>query len=1539
MSSEGLTTPQWERGQSSHRRLSVGESETAERQEDDWNELRKAALERAGGGSRKVVLPPKDPKKSGELQVADVDHLTRTQRKLLVGRTLETEDQDAFRFLTKVKARLERVGIEVPTVEVRFKDLNVEADVYVGTRGIPSVINSYRNFIEEWLVRFRLLKSDRRKFTILDGVSGIIPPHRICLLLGPPGSGKSTLLKALAGKLKDSSSVRVSGDITYNGHTFNEFVPERTSAYVNQLDEHMAELTVRETIDFSRRVQGAGYRAEELAELKRREKAQGIEPDPEISAFMEANAIEGKRESIETDYTLHILGLTICADTLVGSQMIRGISGGQKKRVTTGEMIAGPKKTLFMDEISTGLDSSTTFQIVRSLRDFVQLASATALIALLQPAPETFDLFDDILLLSEGHILYHGPREEVMPFFRSLGFDIPKRKGIPDFLQEVSGKKDQQQYWVGNKHYRYIPVAEIAAHFKDWEIGQSNARKLEHPFPKEASHKGALVRSQYALKPYQEFKALMRRELTLINRTLFIYVMKTVQVAIMGIISATLFLRTQLHPWTVEDANKYAAFTFFSLLIMLFNGIAEMSMTVERFPVYFKQRDNKFYTALSYCTPATAMRLPYSATEAIVWTVLTYFEVGLAPTAGRFFMFLFLLFLVHQWSVALFRMMGALCRNIVVANAVGLMFMLGVFLLGGFVITKQVVHPWVVWLYWISPMQYAQRALLINEFTAQRWQNRVYPGTGTYGGMTLGNGTLAQYGFPDHYFWCWIAVGVLVLGTLLFNIILVWAHQHLGAPGEGQRAVVSEEQLLDREVAVKGDQAAHLQEEDARGDTIITEDQLENARQEEEGNLATDRPITNGDGIVVEFTGSKQGSQRGPQSRASLASQGSSRRTIDEASRRTTDGASRKSITGSRLSLGSMTGSSRRKPKSQATGKGLVLPFEPMTMTFNDLHYYVDLPPQQASSPNATEGPGGKKELELLCGINGAFRPQTLTALMGVTGAGKTTLMDVLAGRKTGGRITGDVRLNGFPKEQDSFARVSGYVEQFDIHHAFTTVHEALQFSAHLRFGTDTPAATVEQFITEVMALVELDSLSDALVGRAGQSGLSVEQRKRLTIAVELVANPSIVFMDEPTSGLDARAAAIVMRTVRNIVNTGRTIVCTIHQPSIDIFEAFDELLLLKRGGETIYCGPLGEHSADLITYFGGIQGVPPIKEGLNPATWMLEVSTPGAEQRTGVNFADVYKESEFARDYQKVIDEFSQPKDGAKPLHFPTVYAKPFYRQYSINFWRFMITYWRTVEYNSVRYLLTVLIGLAFGFIFWKLGGHVRDQLGIQNVLGALYATVIFLGIINSIVLQPIAAENRGVMYRERAAGMYAIFPWVAAMNTVEVVYCTVQAALYTCIVYFACGFARDAAKFFWFLLYLWQLLLFFTLFGLTAVALTPNIKVAAVLSSNFYSLFNLFAGFIITQPQVVGWWIWLIYINPCYWCIYGLVASQVGDFTNPLQLGSGEISTPKQFILQSYGYKHDFLGQVVAILMAWLVFLFVISYLSFRYINHLKR
>jgi ABC-type multidrug transport system ATPase subunit len=154
------------------------------------------------------------------------------------------------------------------------------------------------------------------------------------LLLGPPGSGKTTLLLALAGKL--GSDLKVSGKVTYNGHGMNEFVAQRSAAYISQHDLHIAEMTVRETLAFSARCQGVGSRYDMLTELSRREKAANIKPDPDLDVYMKAISVGGQDTNIITDYILKILGLDICADTMVGDDMLRGISGGQRKRVTTG---------------------------------------------------------------------------------------------------------------------------------------------------------------------------------------------------------------------------------------------------------------------------------------------------------------------------------------------------------------------------------------------------------------------------------------------------------------------------------------------------------------------------------------------------------------------------------------------------------------------------------------------------------------------------------------------------------------------------------------------------------------------------------------------------------------------------------------------------------------------------------------------------------------------------------------------------------------------------------------------------------------------------------------------------------------------------------------------------------------------------------------------------------------------------------------------------------------------------------------------------
>ncbi|VAI84373.1 unnamed protein product [Triticum turgidum subsp. durum] len=507
------------------------------------------------------------------------------------------------------------------------------------------------------------------------------------LLLGPPSSGKSTLMRALTGKL--DKSLKVSGSITYCGHAFSEFYPERTSAYVSQYDLHNAEMTVRETLDFSRRCLGIGARYDMLAELTSREREAGINPDPEIDAYMKATAVQGHETNIITDLTLKVLGLDICADNIVGDEMTRGISGGQKKRVTTGEMLTGPARALFMDEISTGLDSSSTFQIVKYVRQLVHVMNDTVMISLLQPPPETYNLFDDIILLSEGYIVYHGPRENILEFFESAGFRCPERKGVADFLQEVTSKKDQQQYWyLDQEQYRYVPVLEFAEHYKSFHVGQQMLEELKIPFEKSKTHPAALTMSKYGQSSWESFKAVMSREQLLMKRNSFIYIFKVSQLILLGLMAMTVFLRTEMPHGQISDGAKFFGALTFSLITILFNGFAELQLTIKILPTFYKQRDFLFFPSWTFGLANIILKVPVSFVEAGVWVVLTYYVMGFAPSAGRFFRQLLAFFVTHQMAMALFRFLGAILKSMVVANTFGMFVQLIIFIFGGFIIPR-----------------------------------------------------------------------------------------------------------------------------------------------------------------------------------------------------------------------------------------------------------------------------------------------------------------------------------------------------------------------------------------------------------------------------------------------------------------------------------------------------------------------------------------------------------------------------------------------------------------------------------------------------------------------------------------------------------------------------------------------------------------------------------------------------------------------------------------------------------------------------------
>ncbi|KAJ8497521.1 hypothetical protein OPV22_008073 [Ensete ventricosum] len=1052
---------------------------------------------------------------------------------------MEGSDSDPMTYegheelLSCIRDHRARLGVEAPKVEVRFDELSVETEVSVRKRVLPTLPNAIINTVQELIGWLRLHQANKKPVKVLNGLRGIVKPSRMTLVLGSPGSGKSTFLRALSGKL--DPSLNVTGKVTYNGQKINHYISQRMCAYVSQYDLHHSEMTVKETMEFSRKMLKAGNEIEMHKAVSTGKIEASIQEERNVSA-MENDSSKDEGNFI-TNYILKILGLHECADIIIGDEMRRGISGGQKKRATIGEMLVGLAQCFFMDDISTGLDSSTTFQIVKFLQQMTHVLDLTMVISLLQPTPEVFELFDDIILLCEGQIAYQGPREHVLAFFKSIELGCPDRKNVADFLQEVMSKMDQAQYWMGNKStYQYLSVQKFSDSFESSQFGQLLREQLQKPSSIEESEQMVKLKEIYNVPKWEIFKACFSREKLLMKRNSPVHIFKAIQIVLLAFVIMTIFLRTKMKHKTVADGYLYMGAIFAGVVIVKFNGMTELSIMIRRLPIYYKQREVLFLPGWALLLSITVLSLPLSFIEAGLWTSLTYYAVGFAPSAIRFLQQFLALFCVHQMSMSLFRFIAVVGRTQLMANTLGTATLVAIYILGGFVISKDDIQPWLVWAYWLSPMTYGQNAVAINEFLDQRWN------------------------------------------------------------------------------------------------------------------------------MQMKKTGMKE------------------------------------------------------------------------------------------------------DRLQLLRDVSGVFRPGILTALMGVTGAGKTTLLDVLAGRKTAGHIEGSIKISGYPKKQETFARISGYCEQSDNHSPCLTVFESLWYSAWLRLPSNVDANTRNMFINEVMELVELKSLKNAMVGLPGVSGLAAEERKRLTIAVELVSSPSIIFMDEPTTGLDARAAAIVMRTVRKAADTGRTIVCTIHQPSIEIFEAFDELLLMKKGGQLIYGGPLGNLSKTMIQYFEGISGVPNIRDGQNPGTWMLDVTSPNMEYKLGIDFGNIFRNSSAYIRNMKMVEEMSKRQSNAEDIHFTSKYAKGFWSQCISCLWKQHRSYWKNPEHNVVRFIITITVSVLFGIVFFDIGSKIRMEQDVFNILGAMYGSALFIGFANASVVQPIVERERTVFYRERAAGMYSSMPYAIA-------------------------------------------------------------------------------------------------------------------------------------------------------------------------------
>ena len=334
----------------------------------------------------------------------------------------------------------------------------------------------------------------------------------------------------------------------------------------------------------------------------------------------------------------------------------------------------------------------------------------------------------------------------------------------------------------------------------------------------------------------------------------------------------------------------------------------------------------------------------------------------------------------------------------------------------------------------------------------------------------------------------------------------------------------------------------------------------------------------------------------------------------------------------------------------------------------------------------------GKTQKQILDDVEGWVKPRTMTALMGASGAGKTTLLNVLADRTTTGVVSGET-LVAAQFQGLAFARRVGYVQQRDLHLNTMTVREALEFSALLRQPPKYSDAQKLHWVNSVLSLLDInrDGFADAVIGVPGE-GLNIEQRKRVTIGVELAARPDLLlFLDEATSGLDSDSSMSIIKLLRRLADHGQAILCVIHQPSAPLLSHFDRLLLLSEG-KSLYFGELGRHFQTMVNYFER-HGARRLTGAENPAEWMIDVSQSDIAGGITVDWAQIWKDSPeraaVLREYQVMQDELAAATAEVE-AGSSSEFATSFFSQLRVVSERALMHDWRSPTYIWSKILST---------------------------------------------------------------------------------------------------------------------------------------------------------------------------------------------------------------------------------------------------------
>ncbi|WQF84837.1 Putative AAA+ ATPase domain, CDR ABC transporter, ABC-2 type transporter, transmembrane [Colletotrichum destructivum] len=1241
----------------------------------------------------------------------------------------------------------------------------------------------------------------KQRIDILHGLEGVIQSGEMLAVLGPPGSGCTTLLKTIAGETH-GFYVADGATLNYQGISSEEMQTtfKGEAIYTAEFDHHFPFLTVGETLYFAARA-----RCPQNMDL----------PDG-ISKHQYAEHLR--------DVVMALLGISHTKNTRVGDDFVRGVSGGERKRVSIAEAVLSYAPLQCWDNSTRGLDSANAIEFCRTLRMQADVFGCSSAVAIYQAPQEAYDLFDKVIVLYEGRQIFFGKSTDAQAYFEGLGFQCPEQKTTPDFLTSMTSFSERvvRPGWKGP-----TPPRSPDEFARAWKASQHRQRllveidKFEHEFPfggdthkqfsaTRRAHQSKRQRpsSPYTLSFLQQINLnLWRSFKLLISEPWMTITMLTTNFFESLIISSIFY---NLSP-TASSMYQRLLVIFYSILINAMGSILEILTLYGKRKIVEKHARYALYHPSAEAVAAMVVDVPYKLLNSLFINVPIYFMANLRrESAGPFFFFLLISFSVTLSMSMIFRFLGSVTKTASQALAPSTVILLALMLFSGFAIPQTYLKDWIGWIRWINPVYYAQESLALNEFVGRDFRcSEFVPGGPRYDTSSIqpnervcdvggavpgvnyvdgGDHLRVVYDFADSH--RWRNFGILIAITVFFMLLYLVAVELVSSErSKGEVLVFRRRALKNVKKGFNDDEA--LGENPPRPAVQQVDD--------------SDSP--------------------------DLAKQTS-------------------------------------------------------VFHWKDVCYDVQVKGETR---------------RILSNVDGWVKPKSLTALMGVSGAGKTSLLDVLASRVTMGVVSGEMLVDGRIRDS-SFQRKTGYVTQQDLHLPTATVREALSFSALLRQPQKYSREEKLAYVDTVIDLLGMQEYAEAVIGELGE-GLNVEQRKRLTIGVELVARPQLLlFLDEPTSGLDSQTSWSVCDLMEKLTKSGQAILCTIHQPSASLFQRFDRLLLLAKGGRTVYFGDIGKNSHVLLDYFSR-NGAPEFQPGSNPAEHMLEVIGAAPNAHTDIDWPTVWRQSPEYQAVQSELKRLSEHTDEKNSRTATEDNDQSAYAEFAAGFRvqihqvtkRVFQQYWRSPSYILSKSILTSGSALFIGL---TLVGGSNTERGLRN---QMFGVFIFLAMFAQVVQQimPLFVSQR-TMYeaRERPAKSYSWKAFLAANIIVEMFWNSIMAVFSFLFWYYPIRLDRNAA---WadavhsraatLFLICWAFFLFSSTFAHLMIAGLGSAEVAGGIMNLFFILMFAFCGVLAGPNELPGFWIFMYRVNPFTYIMEGFLT--VGLANAPVTCSPTELLT----------------------------------------------